>query len=188
MKRTWLHQVKLQFQIIHSNYKHCKLNLILGLDSVLLQGLPPHFGQEPHILTICSGCGLAIWFSFIVSVCSFTTSIFSFMSLSTVIIAALKSLSAHFNTRVILRLVFIDYVLCMGLILFFLHSIIGIASILMIHCRNSVAFQLRLSCNYGFSLRKKQKSQKLLQFHYLLELPHPVWAMETIQLTDPFIT
>lgn len=30
----------------------------------------------------------------------------------------------------------------------------------MIHCRNSVHFQLRLSCNYGVSLRKKSKKSK----------------------------
>lgn len=137
MKRTGLHQVNLQLQIIESNNKHHELNLTLGLDSLFSRAFQLTLSISPTTLP-CAQAAVLLFGSYLkfllvhlLQAYSFITSIFihyKHTSLSIVIKVALKSLSANFNIWVILGLVSTAYLLCMSLIFFFLHGNVGFHS------------------------------------------------------------
>ena len=106
MKRTGLHQVNLQLQIIESNNKHHELNLTLGLDSLFSRAFQLTLSISPTTLP-CAQAAALLFGSYLkfllvhlLQAYSFITSIFihyKHTSLSIVIKVALKSLSANFN-------------------------------------------------------------------------------------------
>ena len=114
MKRTGLHQVNLQLQIIDSYNKHHELNLTLSLDSLCFGAFQLTLSISPTTLPCAQAAALPFgsYLKFLLvhllQAYSFTTSIFihyKHTSLSIVIKVALKSLSANFNIWIMLGLV-----------------------------------------------------------------------------------
>lgn len=104
--------MNLQLQIIDPNYKHHKLNLALGLESICCRDFQLILSMSSTTLPCAKAVALSVGSYLRVSICSFIVSIFIYykhMSLSIAITVALKSLSANFNIWVILGLVSIDY-------------------------------------------------------------------------------
>ena len=128
MKRTGLHQVNLQLQIIDSNNKHQELNLTLGLDSLCSWAFQLTLSISPTTLP-CAQAAALLFGSYLkfllvhlLQAYSFITSIFihyKHTSLSIVIKVALKFLSANFNIWVISLLASVECLFPCELAFFF---------------------------------------------------------------------
>ena len=115
MKRTGLHQVNLQLQIIDSNNKHQELNLTLGLDSLCSWAFQLTLSISPTTLP-CAQAAALLFGSYLkfllvhlLQAYSFITSIFihyKHTSLSIVIKVALKSLSKLSVMLILVSIIF----------------------------------------------------------------------------------